>query len=132
MNWTLKKQGINQIGGLAIQFVLGMTTTLFVVFPENTTEVANWEFAKTQLFFMLHLVLAWILFTNATIMLVRAFRKNDKVWKISGGIGWISITTALVAGSIFTGTQQDNLSMLMAIGFIAAMLSYVWGIYRSR
>lgn len=130
--WTLKQQGIGEIIGLAIQFILGMSTNLFVKFPNGGSEASNWEFAKTQPVFWAHLLLGWVLFVNATVLLVRALIKKDKVWKTPGGVGFASITIALIAGTLFTGNQNDSLSMLMAVGFIIALLSYSWGIYSSK
>ena len=127
---SINKQAFGLIIGLCVEFILGMTTNIFVSFPEHLSEKQNWEFAKNQIPIILHLIIGILLFLGSISLLVQALRLNAKQWIILGGIGAVVLLGTVITGSLFVGSQTDNYSFMMAIGFIVSLFVYIWGIYK--
>ncbi len=129
---SFRIHGMVTIGLLAVQFVLGMITNLFVQFPATNQEAQQWEFARTQLPLMMHIALGMLLLLSGIIFLVRAIRARSRIWIISSATGLLGIVTAIISGSMFINTQNDPYSLSMALAFILTFLAYGWGLYASR
>jgi hypothetical protein len=66
---SLQKQGIGLLTMLALEYLLGIVTTLFVAFPENAAEDELWKFAMTQPILIVHMILALlIVFAGALLV----------------------------------------------------------------
>ncbi len=113
---------------LGAQYILGMLSNLFVQFPETGTETQMFEFARTQLPEIAHILLGLVLFVLAVILWIRAIRARSRLWTVAGGIGLVAILTAVVSGARFIPTQNDLYSLVMSLAFIVALLAYVWGL----
>ncbi len=129
---SLNKQGLGMLIGLIVQYLLGISTNLFVRFPPSGNEGVMWQFAKSQLLFNLHLYWGTLLLIGAIVFYIRAFRQKNKSWKIASGFGLAFIIFAIVAGILFVGNQKDIYSFVMAFSFLASFISYGWGLYKTR
>lgn len=115
---------------LTVQYLLGMYTNLFVAFPEHAAEGQLWEFAWHQVPLALHIIVGIALLVGAIVLLVWAMQKHDKQWIVSSAVAFLSILVAGAAGSQFVSKQSDMYSFLMGATFLAAILSYFWGLYK--
>jgi len=131
-NNKLRVQAYFLLGFLSLQYLLGMLTNLFVAFPENNTDLQQWEFAKTQFMLMAHIILGILLLVGAIMLYIRAFQAKDRHWKIASGIGLGSILLAILSGSEFISTQSEYYSLVMSLLFILAVGAFGWGIYQSN
>ena len=132
INSSLNKHAFGMIGVLILQYLLGMVSSLFVEFPENTQPKQLWEYAWQQVPVASHIVVGIVLLLGTLALLIRSFILKDKVWQISAGMSTIATILSIITGSIFITLQSDLYSLIMAIGFIIALLSYGWGLYASK
>lgn len=128
---SIKKHLITIIFVLVIEFLLGMITNIFVRFPDTGSETQLWEFAKSQLPIILHILVGLSLLVGSFTLVIRSLRQKDNSIKIATIIGLISIFIAGFAGSRFVSTQNDNYSFVMSFMFAAALLSYIWALYKT-
>ena len=128
----LTKHAIGLIVGLTMEYILGMTTTFFVSFPEHASEKTAWEFVWKQIPLALHIVVGLILLLGSIAFLVMAIKAKHKTWIIASSIGSATILAAVLGGSLFVSTQSDMYSFIMGLSFLAAVLAYGWGIYASK
>jgi heme A synthase len=128
----LRGHAIGLLGLLAVQYVLGMLSNLFVSFPEHNSDWQQWEYAKQQLLVMSHIVVGMLLLVGTIVLLVRAIQTHDKAWKISAGLGFGSILLAIISGSEFISSQSDSYSLVMSLFFLTAVMSLGWGIYKTK
>ncbi len=128
---ALRRQGFGLIGGLALQYMLGMYVDLFISFPEGVSEGEQWQFAWSQPALVAHIILALLLFMGSIALCIRAARAHNRQWIIASGIGLLAIFAAAASGGQFIPTQSDPYSYSMAIAFIVAVLAYGWGLYVS-
>ncbi|MGB8212082.1 MAG: hypothetical protein WCE68_00860 [Anaerolineales bacterium] len=128
----LHGNAIFMIGGLVIQYALGMLANLFVQFPNTTRADLLWAFARTQFPTLAHIVVGTILLAGAILLAVRAARQKDRLWIVSSVAGLVSILAAIFGGTQFVTSQLNAYSLVMALATILAFLSYGWGLYASR
>lgn len=131
-NNGLRIQGFYMLGFLAVQFVLGMVTNMYVQFPDTNRPDLLWATARSQAPTFAHIILGILLMVGAIIFVIRATSQHNRVWAISSWVGLISILAAIYGGVTFTTTQIDSYSMVMALGFIASVLAYSWGLYANK
>ena len=120
------------LGILVLQYILGMAINLFVQFPDTKNENSLWEFVKGQVPIVIHIILAAMLLVGACVLLIRAIHSQSKPWIVSAGVGLFWILVAIIAGAQFVPTQQDVYSFIMAAAFILAIVSYGWGMYKTK
>ena len=128
----LRTQAFYMLGFLAIQFVLGMVTNLYVQFPDTNQADQLWATARSQTPTFAHIVLGILLLVGTIIFVVRAARNKNRGWIASSVAGLIGLIIAIYGGVMFTTTQVDTYSMVMALGFIAALVAYGWGLFAAR
>ena len=131
MNKKLKLQILGIIFGLSFQYILGMIVNMFVSFPESGSEEQMWQFTKTQIPLVLHIIIGLGLVITASTILARAIKAKEKNLVIAAVVGFLAILVSVIAGSLFVPSQKDLYSFVMALGFIVAMLSYVMSLYLS-
>ena len=117
------------LGLLAVQFTLGMINNLFVRFPDTTRPDLLWAYARSQLPVISHIVVGTLLLVGALILLIRASGMPHRRWLGSAVVGLIAIIIAIYGGVTFVTTQVDMYSLVMALGFIIAVLGYSWALY---
>jgi hypothetical protein len=120
------------IGGLVIQYTLGMLTNLFVKFPDSGQEGQMWEFAWSQLPTAAHIITGSLLFIGAVVLVIRAARQGSRSWILSSAVGLAAIVSAIYGGVRFIPSQVDAYSLLMALSAIVAILAYGWGLVAER
>ncbi|HSX02221.1 MAG TPA: hypothetical protein VLI05_02800 [Candidatus Saccharimonadia bacterium] len=127
---SLKQQALGLIVGLAAQYLLGMAAAMFAPFPEGQTGDSLWPFAWQQPIIALHIVLGLALLAGAVYLVLQA--RRQRVWLVPAGTGLVAIVVAIMAGSSFISSQSEAYSYVMAVGFLAAILAYAWGLYRAK
>jgi len=101
-----------------------------VTFPESGGPGVMWEFANHQPLVMAHVIFGTLLLIGAIAFVVMATRRKEQMWKKISWIGLLFILLAWGSGERFVTTQIDAFSFSMAIAFILAILTYLWGIFR--
>jgi len=128
----LRAHVIFTIGALVLQYVLGMLTNMFVSFPDTTQPDQLWAAARSQFPSAAHILIGTLLLVSAIVFVVRAAREPQRLWLVSAVVGLIAILAAAYGGVMFTSTQVDTYSLVMALGFIVAFVAYGWGLYATR
>ena len=129
---SLVRQGFGMCIALSLEFILGITTTFFVKFPDNAPKEELWKFSWTQIPLALHIIFGLIIFVGSFVLVIRSIQLKNKHWTIASLVGIIAIIGSLFGGSTFIPTQKDIYSFIMAIGFIVALVAYFWGIFASH
>jgi len=118
--------------GLIVQYILGMFSNLYVVFPDTTIPGKLWEFAWSQASEASHIILGIFLFIGTLVLLIRARVYRNRIWTVASGTALAGILVAIYGGVSFIPTQNDPYSLLMSVAFIVAMMAMVWGYYTSK
>ena len=113
---------------LVIQFLLGMYINLFVEFPTSGPADA-WKFAWSSVPVAAHIILGTLGLLSTILLLVRSIRLKNRHWIMVAGIGVAAILLAVLGGELFITTLKELASYLMAVGFVAALLTLDWGFY---
>ncbi len=125
---------------LAAQFLMGMLVNLFVQVPsvhpgrnapEYFTGVAQdvaWALFNAQWQLLIHVVVGLLLFLLSIVLLVLAIISRRGAWITVSALGIFGIFAAGFNGASFMNYGQDFSSLLMAIGFLLATISYTIGI----
>ena len=129
---ALNRQGFGLIMALCLQYVLGITTTLFVHLPRNLPQGEVWEFAWKQLPLALHIILGLFLLIGSTALLVSSMKIKSQKWIVASIVGLITMLITTLSGSLFVDRKSDVYSYIMAVGFIVTLFSYIWGIFASK
>ncbi len=119
---------------LAAQFVIGMWMNLFALFP--TTNVTfpmsgmmNVMFSVPEL--MIHMMIGVVIGLLSLMIFVMSLMGGYHKSAMFSAIASFSIFLAGMSGLefIFSGFQNNILSFAMSLGFIVAVISYVFLIY---
>ncbi|HEY6542901.1 MAG TPA: hypothetical protein VIZ18_18300 [Ktedonobacteraceae bacterium] len=129
---------------LAAQFLIGMLVNLFVVVPahhpgSNPPEYFSgavtgvlWALGDGTLWLRVHAIIGLALFLSALILLGLAIASRRRAWIISSIIGLVGIVAAGFNGASFLNYGENFSSLLMAIGFLVAVIPYMIGVYVTR
>lgn len=128
----LDKQGFGLIIGLSLQYILGITITIFVKFPENLSKGQSWIFAWKQIPLAIHIILGIFLLLGSIVLFIRAIKVSQKKWIVASTVGLAAILASILSGASFIERQSDTYSYIMALSFIIALLAYIWGLYSSK
>lgn len=129
---SLNRQAFGLVIGLCLQYVLGITTTLFVQFPPHLPAGKVWEFAWKQIPLALHIILGLFLLIGSVTLLIQAIKLHSQQWIVAATIGLLIMLLTSLSGSVFVDQQSEISSYSMAIGFIITLFAYIWGIYASK
>lgn len=119
---------------LAAEFILGMYAALFVKFPENLAGGNAWAWSMSKSF----VVVAHALLGSAlAIVSIATFAQGIAMKKarvlVPSAIGLVSVCLAWLGGAAFlSNVDNDGYSFLMAVGFIAALISYGFAYHLAR
>ena len=125
---------------LAAQFLIGMLVNLFVqvpavhpgtAAPDYFTGVAQgvvWALFNAQWELLIHVAMGLLLFILSILLLVLAIISRRGAWITVSVLGFIGIMAAGFNGASFMNYGHDFSSLLMAIGFLLAAISYTIGI----
>ena len=95
---------------LVLQYILGMIANLEVQLPSGN--VLSWIF-RNSIIIQLHIYLGTLLIVVALVALI------------------LSLVFAWLSGVQFLATQQNDLSLRMALGFMGAFIAYLLGYFFS-
>jgi hypothetical protein len=109
----------HQVMGLATIFLLGMAVNL-IGLPSQTSSGAH---IASLAFLAAHVLIAAGLVLGA-VMLLRAIPGGERTWRKQAIVGSVAIGTATAAGVLTLLTKSNWWSYAMAVGFIAAILTY--------
>jgi uncharacterized BrkB/YihY/UPF0761 family membrane protein len=119
---------------LLILFVLGMIANLYIEIPEKLVNAEAWKYVFTSApIIAIHAVLGMLLLVVSIASLVMAFLNHRTSWIVASVLGLIFTGLAAFSGSDFVSNGQSNLSsLLMAFGFLGAIISYSLAVFQSR
>jgi hypothetical protein len=118
---------------LVIQYVLGMIANLEVQFPGNLPGGDAWSWVwSNSLIIQLHIYIGTLLLVVALVALILSIVARNLVGIIAAVVGLAMIIFAWLSGVAFLASQQNTLSLWMALGFIGAFVAYILGYYLSR
>jgi hypothetical protein len=118
---------------LVIQYVLGMISDLEVQFPGNLPGGNAWGWVWSHsLIIQLHISIGTLLLVVALVALILSIVARNRVGIIAAAAGLAMIIFAWLSGAEFLASQQNDLSLWMALGFMGAFVAYLLGYYLSR
>jgi len=118
---------------LVVQYVLGMIANLEVQFPGNLPGGNAWGWVWSHsLIIQLHIYISTLLLVVALVALVLSIVARNIVGIIAAAAGLALIIFAWLSGAAFLASQQNNLSLNMALGFMGALVAYILGYSLSR
>lgn len=117
---------------ISVQFLLGMFANMYATFPEDANVTAYWESARNDPVVLAHILLGIALFLGATRYFVTLWVNKQKVLLPYAGIGLAAITIAAIGGERFVSTQDDLWSFVMAVGFLASIITYLAAYFVTR
>jgi hypothetical protein len=144
MRQDFRRQSLNQLNMLALQFVLGMILNLFVTLPDKHPGQTGGYIVRSAHSFswaitfgggvalFLHVLVAVGLMGGGIGFFIRASKKREKFWIWISGIGLLGIVVAFSNGLAFLDFNKDASSFIMAMGYIAATIAYVSGLMQPQ
>jgi hypothetical protein len=137
----LRLTALSMVALLVVQFVAGMTATLYVKIPAtipgdrpghrgSVRHDISWALTQGPIDLRIHVANALLLVLASLVMAGFGIAARRLVWVISTIVGVTALLTAFEGGIGFlTGGGQASDSLMMALGFMAAFLSYGTGFY---
>jgi hypothetical protein len=118
---------------LVIEYVLGMISNLKVQFPGNLPDGNAWGWIWSHsLIIQLLIYNGTLLLVVALVALILSIVARNIVESIAAAAGLAMIIFAWLSGAEFLASQQNDLSLRMALGFMGAFVAYILGYYLSR
>jgi hypothetical protein len=120
-NSTVIEKGLQRmLGGLSLQFVLGLALATVAAY-DSSTHTGNQ--ALYQLFLLLHMLVGLGILAGS-IALVVAARKRAPGLTIRAVVGLCAILVSIITGLARVSVDGEWLTFLMGAGFIAAISLY--------
>jgi len=132
-----RRQNLVLLSGLAIQFILGMVLNLFVKIPDThpgtsgnnyfvrIADSYGWGLAAAGgLVLMLHIIVGTGLLIGSFVLVIQALRSKYRPWILITVVGAIGILGAMFNGLSFLSYNRNLSSLIMAIGYLLATVSY--------
>jgi hypothetical protein len=131
---TYRGATMGAVHTLLALFVFGMIANLYVEIPGSAVGPAAWSWVFSHsAVLVVHIVLGTLLVLASLASLVFAFRTHTRVAVVASGLGLVFTLLAYASGSEFVSSGQTNLSsMLMALGFLGALVSYAAGVIKLK
>jgi hypothetical protein len=130
---------------LAAEFLIGMLVNLFVTVPSahpgvnpsnyfvGVAQAVVWALFNAPWQLLIHVVVGLLLFLLSIVLLVLAIVSRRGAWITISALGLIGIMGAGFNGASFMNYGGPNISsLLMAIGFLLAAVSYTIGLSMRR
>jgi len=119
---------------LVVQYLLGMLVNLTVPFPANLPGGNAWRWAFTTTALVpLHVLVGTLILLASLLALGLSLVARSAPAVVAAVIGVAMIVLAYISGLSFLSSGQNNASsLLMALGFLGALLAYLigWGMTR--
>lgn len=124
------KESLGMILILFLEFILGIYTTLFLSFPENSSKSALWKFASSDNILNLHMILGIALVIGAVNYLIRAiiYKQSNQIY--SALTATLGVCLATYGEVMFVPSQKEIYSFIMSIGFVIAIVGYGYGLIK--
>jgi hypothetical protein len=113
---------------LVLQYILGMIANLEVQLPSGN--VSSWVFGNS-IIIQLHIYLGTLLIVVALVALILSLVARHPVGFVAAVAGLALLVFAWLSGVQFLATQQNNLELRMALGFMGAFIAYLLGYFFS-
>ena len=113
---------------LVLQYILGMIANLEVQLPNGN--VSSWVFGHS-IIIQLHIYLGTLLIVVALVALILSLVARHLVGIVAAVAGLALLVFAWLSGVQFLATQQNDLSLRMALGFMGAFIAYLIGYFFS-
>lgn len=126
---------------LALQFLLGMVTNLYVPIPAShpgsnadnyfvgVLQGLGWAMTHGEWALQLHVLMGlWLILMSFALIGV-AYRAHERVWMISAPISVFGMLVAGFNGASFINYGQNLSSLLMSVGFLTALVALLVGLY---
>ena len=119
---------------LALEFILGMYTNLFIAFPDGLVNGNAWKWSMAQSpIISAHVLLGTLLLAASLLDLGLGLALKSKTAMLSSVTGLLMMGLAYFSGSAFlTNVQMGGYSFAMALGFIGALAAYSAAYYLTR
>lgn len=112
------KRLVNTIFGLLVlQFVLGMLANLYATIPHQKPYEVFHQFG----YILFHALNGTLLVILGIMFAVKSRKQAHFKYSIGG---LVNLLFAFTFGELFVFTQNDIFSLLMALAFVGALLSY--------
>ena len=133
----LRQLTVRVLVALVAQFVIGMFVNLFVTIPDShpgsqpadyfsgSFQSVVWALGSGLPLLVAHVVLGLILAVGSLLVVVRARALRRRRLTVAAVLGVLFIVAAGFNGASFLDFNEDYSSMIMSIGFAAALLAYV-------
>lgn len=113
---------------LVLQYILGMIANLEVQLPSGNA--SSWVF-RNSMIIQLHIYLGTLLIVVALVALILSLVARHPVGIVAAVAGLVLLVFAWLSGVQFLATQQNDLSLRMALGFMGAFIAYLLGYFFS-
>jgi hypothetical protein len=113
---------------LVLQYIVGMMANLEVQLPSGNA--VSWVFGHS-IIIQLHIYLGTLLIVVELVALVLSLVARHPVGIVAAVAGLALLVFAWLSGVQFLATQQNDLSLRMALGFIGAFIAYLLGYFFS-
>ncbi len=140
----LRRQAEGLSAGLMLQFVLGIAANLFVTIPANhpgsqgssyatrSVDSLNWILSgKSGWQLTFHVYLGLLLIVGTGILLVQSIQLHNIYWLKISSISLLGSIGAFFNGLGFVDFNKNISSFLMALCWVIALGSLVFGLSRS-
>lgn len=119
---------------LALEFILGIYTNLFVEFPDSIVNGNAWAWSMSQSpVIIAHVLLGTLLLAASLLALGLGVALKSKTAIVSSTAGLVMMGLAYLSGSAFlANVQVDGYSFWMALGFIGTLAAYGSAYYLTR
>jgi hypothetical protein len=114
---------------LVLQYILGMMANLEVQLPSGNA--VSWVF-RNSILIQLHIYIGTLLIVVALVALVLSLVARHPVGIVAAVAGLALLVFAWLSGVQFLATQQNDLELRMALGFMGAFIAYLLGYFFSR
>jgi hypothetical protein len=129
---------------LIIEFIIGEITNLFVQIPSTHPGTASssspglvsglgWSLTQSGLLALqVHSALGLLLILLSLVLIGLAIARRSRAWVITSLIGSAGLILAALTGVGFVNTGEATSSLVMALGFLLALIAYALGLYFTR
>ncbi len=113
---------------LVLLYILGMIANLEVQLPSGN--VLSWVF-RNSIIIQLHIYLWTLLIVVALVALILSLVARHPIGIVAAVAGLALHVLAWLSGVQFLATQQNDLSLRMALGFMGAFIAFLLGYFFS-
>jgi hypothetical protein len=115
---------------LVVQYALGMYVNLFVQFPDSLPQGNGWSWVfSNSSVTVAHIALGTTIALLSIVLLGLSIAHRRALITASSALGLLMVLFAWWSGSDFLSRgQRDVSSYTMAIGFVGAIVFYIWQI----